>query len=283
MSAETENITGVSAPVKAVAAPAGGVGAAAAAEADEGALVVKPALTVAIPCYNEEAILEASYRRLQKTCDAQELSYEIIFGNDGSSDRTLEILQAFAVGDPHVRVTTHVPNRGAGYTYRQMWEVARGDIIIHMDADLAMPAEVVLPALLATLGDGTDVAVGSRYAGIKAEYPLTRRVFSRGYTLLTRFLFNLDVVDTQTGFIGFYKRILSGLDPRSDGFEILVEFIAQANAAGLRVAEVGLPWFHDTTSGETDVWSESVKMLAGTMRARRRFGRFKREWRRNGQ
>ncbi len=240
----------------------------------------KPVVTVAIPCYNEEAILEGSYRRLKDTCEAQGLAYEIIFGNDGSSDRTLEMLEAFAAADPTVRVTSHFPNRGAGFTYREMWAAARGEIVIHMDADLAMPAEVTVPSLLQALAGGADVAVGSRYVGIKADYPLKRRIFSRGYTMLTRLLFNLDVVDTQTGFIAFYRRILSELDPKADGFEILVEFIAQANEAGFRVAEVGIPWFHDTTSGETEVWSESVKMLAGTMRVKRRFNQFKRGRRR---
>lgn len=236
-----------------------------------------PSFTVAIPCYNEEAILEANYRRLKEACEAQGGDYEIIFGNDGSQDRTLDLIEGFAAADPRVRVTTHFPNRGAGYTYREMWAAARGDIIIHMDADLAMPAEVALPSLLKTIKEGADVAVGSRYAGIKADYPLKRRVFSRGYVLLNRLLFNLHVVDTQTGFIGFRKDVLAGIDPRADGFEILVEFIAEANVAGYRVAEVGLPWFHDTTSGETEVWSESLKMLAGTLQARRRFGRFKKE------
>jgi dolichol-phosphate mannosyltransferase len=236
-----------------------------------------PVLTVAIPCYNEEAILDASYKSLKETCEAQGVTYEIIFGNDGSSDRTLEMLEGFAAADPLVRVTSHYPNRGAGYTYREMWAAARGEIIIHMDADLAMPAEVAVPTLLGALTDGADVAVGSRYVGIKADYPLKRRIFSRGYTMLTRLLFNLEVVDTQTGFIGFYSRILPELDPQADGFEILVEFIAQANEAGFRVAEVGIPWFHDTTSGETEVWSESVKMLAGTLRVKRRFNQFKRE------
>ena len=68
---------------------------------------------------------------------------------------------------------------------------------------------------------------------------------------------------------------MPSLDLSADGFEILVEFIAQANAAGFRVAEVGLPWIHDTTSGETEVWSESMKMLAGTLRVKRRFNRLK--------
>lgn len=238
-------------------------------------------LTVAIPCYNEDKILEASYRRLKDTCDAQGISYEIIFGNDGSKDRTLEMIEGIAATDPQVRVTSHFPNRGAGFTYREMWQAARGEIIVHMDTDLAMPPEVSLPTLLAALEDGADIAVGSRYVGIKAEYPLKRVIFSRGYTMLTRLLFNLDVVDTQTGSIGFYRRILPELDPQSDGFEILVEFIAQANEAGFSIAEVGIPWIHDTTSGETEVWSESIKMLAGTLKVKRRFGRYKRERRKN--
>jgi len=245
---------------------------------DEGLLM----LTVAIPCYNEENILDENYRRLKDTCEAQGITYEIIFGNDGSVDRTLEMIEGYAAADPHVRVTSHFPNRGAGFTYREMWRAACGEIVMHMDADLAMPAEVTVPTLLGALKDGADVAVGSRYVGIKAEYPLKRVIFSHGYTMLARLLFNLDVVDTQTGFIGFYKRILPTLDPRSDGFEILVEFIAQANEAGFRIAEVGIPWFHDTTSGETEVWSESVKMLTGTLKVKRRFSRFKRERRKIG-
>jgi len=174
-----------------------------------------------------------------------------------------------------VRVTSHYPNRCAGYTYREMWAAARGDIIVHMDADLAMPAEVALPALLAPLKDNAEVAIGSRYVGLKAHYPLKRRIFSKGYIMLGRFLFDLDVNDTQTGFIAFYRNILPALDPRADGFEILVEIIAQAKAAGFRIAEVGLPWFHDTTSGETEVWSESLKILVGTLRVRRRLSRLK--------
>lgn len=238
-----------------------------------------PSLSVAVPCYNEEAIIEASYRRIKNTCEAQDISYEIIFGNDGSTDSTLAMLEQIAAADSAVLVTSHFPNRGPGFTYREMYEAARGEIIIQMDCDLAMPVEESMPAFLKAL-KSVDVAVGSRYVGIKADYPLKRRIFSRGYTMLTRMLFDMSVVDTQTGFMAFYRKILPSLDLNADGFELLVEFIAQANAIGYRVAEVGLPWFHDTTSGETEVWSESVKMLAGTLRVKRRFNRFKREQRR---
>lgn len=235
-------------------------------------------MSVVVPCYNEEAIIEASYRRIKDTCEAQGVSYEIIFGNDGSGDATLAKLEAIAVADPAVRITSHFPNRGAGFTYREMYSASRGEIIIQLDCDLAMPVEVAIPTFLGTLEEA-DVAVGSRYVGIKADYPLKRRIFSKGYTVLTRLLFHLDVVDTQTGFIGFHRKILSSFELGADGFELLVEFIAQAHAAGFKVVEVGLPWFHDTTSGETDVWSESVKMLTGTLRVKRRMSRQQHEQR----
>ncbi len=231
-----------------------------------------PSISVVVPCYNEEAIIDASYRRVKGTCEAQGVSYEIIFGNDGSGDSTLSKLEAIAAADPAVRITSHFPNRGAGFTYREMYAAARGEIIIQMDCDLAMPAEVTIPTLLAALKEA-DFAVGSRYVGIKADYPLKRRIFSKGYTVLTRLLFHLDIVDTQTGFIGFHKRLLQSVELSADGFEMLVEFIALAHGAGYKVVEVGLPWFHDTTSGETEVWSESVKMLKGTLRVKRRLTR----------
>jgi len=233
-------------------------------------------LSIVVPCHNEEAIIENSHLRIKETCEASGLTYEIIFGNDGSGDATLDLLEKIAAADPAVRVTSHFPNRGAGFTYREMYAAARGEIIIQMDCDLAMPVEVVVPALLEALSQA-DVAVGSRYAGVKADYPVKRRIFSRGYILLTRMLFDMPIGDTQTGFIGFYRKILPSLDLGADGFELLVEFIAQAQGNGFRVAEVGLPWYHDTTSGETAVWSESVKMLAGTLRVKRRLGRLNRE------
>lgn len=238
--------------------------------------VAAPKISICVPCYNEEAIIEASYRRIKDTCEAQVVDYEIIFGNDGSSDSTPAMLEEIAKADSTVRVTSHHPNRGAGYTYREMYEAARGEIVIQMDCDLAMPVEVAVPAFLEEL-KSSDLAIGSRYVGIKADYPLKRRIFSRGYTMLTRMLFHMDVVDTQTGFMAFDRKILPSLDLSADGFELLVEFIAQANAAGFMVSEVGLPWFHDTSSGETEVWSESVKMLAGTLRAKRRFNRLKKQ------
>lgn len=233
----------------------------------------KPLLSVVVPCFNEASIILDSFERLRSALADQSVSWEVIFGNDGSSDGTLELIQTLAEGDARVRVTNHYPNRGAGYTYREMYADARGDIILQMDADMAMPPEETLPKLLKAL-EGADVAVGSRYMGVEVEYPIKRRVFSRGYTMLTRLLFHLDITDTQTGFLGFYKKILPDLDLQADGFELLVEFIAQANARGYRIAEVGVPWYHDITSGETDVWRESVRMLSGTLRVKRRFNRF---------
>lgn len=233
-----------------------------------------PRLSVVIPCYNEERILKDSHYRLRQVLDGIEMSSEIIFGNDGSSDATPAILEEIAAADGSVRLTGHYPNRGAGYTYREMYAAAKGEIVIQMDADLAMPAEEAVPAFLAALA-GADLAVGSRYGSETTDYPLLRRVFSRGYISLIKALFRLEVSDTQTGCLGFRRKMIDELDLRSDGFEILVELIAQAQEAGFRIVEVNLPWVHDTSSGETNVWKESVKMLVGTVQVRRGLSRYR--------
>jgi len=240
-----------------------------------------PRLSLLIPCYNEEVIVERTWRRLTEVCRQLDMSYEIVFGDDGSTDRTLALLQTLAEKDENVRVTGHFPNRGAGYTYRQLYRESRGELLIQLDADLAMPPEEALPRLLAAL-EGADIAVGSRYAGVRADYPLLRRVFSRGYRWLTHVMFDLDVADTQTGFLGFHRRVLDSLQPESDGFEMLLELFVQAQAAGLRMVEVGLPWRHDTSSGETPVFSESLKMLKGTIEVKRRMRRRTRRRKRGG-
>ena len=234
-----------------------------------------PYLTVAVPCYDEEAILPATYARLKRILEAQGVSYELIFGNDGSNDRTLELIEGFAADDAKVFTTTHYPNRGLGYTYRDMYAAARGEIVITLDCDLAMTPEVTIPTFMDTLKQA-DVAIGSRYKGVKADYPLKRLIFSWGYIIMNRLLFNLKVLDTQTGTVGFHREVLPMLDLKADGPEMLVEFIAQVGALPLRVEEVPLPWVHDTTSGETPVWRTSAQMLAGTMKVRRRFGAFRR-------
>jgi dolichol-phosphate mannosyltransferase len=233
-------------------------------------------LSIVIPCFNEESVVRDTYAKLRQVLDGIDASSEIIFGNDGSSDATPAILEEIAGADEGVRLTSHYPNRGTGYTYREMYQAAMGEIIIQMDADLAMPAEVAVPALMESLVDA-DVAVGSRYGAETTEYPLLRKVFSRGYIGMIKMLFRLEVSDTQTGFIGFRRTVLEELDLRSDGFEILVEFIAQAQESGMRIVEVNLPWVHDTASGETNVWKESVKILTGTVRVKRELREYRKQ------
>lgn len=236
-------------------------------------------LSVVIPCYNEEEVIRDTYSKLRQVLDQVDKPSELIFGNDGSSDATLAILEEIAAADDRVRLTGHYPNRGAGYTYREMYQVARGERVIQMDADLAMPAEEAVPAFLESLA-GADIVVGSRYGAETTDYPLLRRVFSRGYIGMIKVLFRLKLSDTQTGCIGFRRSVLDELDLKSDGFEILVEFFAQAQVAGFRIVEVNLPWVHDTSSGETNVWKESVKMLMGTMRVKRGLRRYRKDRRR---
>ena len=110
-----------------------------------------------IPCYNEEECLGEFYRRLSLIADRhQDRRFTFFFVDDGSRDRTAEILDEFAARDPRVKVlhlawnSGHQKALGAGLDY------AEGDVVIILDGDLQDPPEL-LDEILARVEDGYDI------------------------------------------------------------------------------------------------------------------------------
>lgn len=117
-------------------------------------------LSVVIPVYNEEEVLESLYKRLIKVCDDLGKHFEIIFTNDGSKDRTSEILKEFHARRPHqIRVIEFSGNFGQHMAIMAAFERVRGEVIINLDADLQNPPEEI-PRLLEQYQQGYDY-VGS--------------------------------------------------------------------------------------------------------------------------
>src|SRR3989338_5060767 len=105
-------------------------------------------ISILIPCYNEEEMLSNTYKRLKTELVCQDQPYEIIFCNDGSTDNTLKLLTEIERQDEKVKIMSYSPNKGPGYAFRQMYSKARGEILIHMDADLAMDPKETIPFFL---------------------------------------------------------------------------------------------------------------------------------------
>jgi undecaprenyl-phosphate 4-deoxy-4-formamido-L-arabinose transferase len=119
-------------------------------------------LSIVIPVYNEELNLPTLFARLYPVLDAIGRRYEIIFTNDGSADRSIELLRAQHAARPDVtRVIDFNANYGQHMAIMAAFERVRGDIIVTLDADLQNPPEEI-PKLLAQMDAGSDYVGGYR-------------------------------------------------------------------------------------------------------------------------
>ena len=125
-------------------------------------MVPSCALSVIVPCYNEEASLDELHRRASAACHAAVGDdYELVLINDGSSDRTWEQVCALAARDPHLRGVDLSRNYGHQAAVTAGLSLARGARVLLMDADLQDPPEL-LPKMMAQMDAGFDVVYGQR-------------------------------------------------------------------------------------------------------------------------
>jgi polyisoprenyl-phosphate glycosyltransferase len=154
-------------------------------------------LSIIVPCFNEEAVLEETHSRLTRmAARLNELEYEIIYVDDGSHDGTAEILERLQQSDPCVRVIRLSRNFGHQVAVTAGLEHASGDAVALIDADLQDPPEVI-PQMVARWREGYDVAYGERVSrdGETRFKIATARVFYRVMKHLTDTQIPLDAGD----------------------------------------------------------------------------------------
>ena len=118
-------------------------------------------LSIVVPTYNEEENVRPLYTQLKETLNQLKTDHEIIFIDDGSSDKTFNILEELASGDKFLKVIKFKRNFGQSAAISAGFRYARGDVIITLDADLQNnPADI--PKLLKKLEEGYDVVCGWR-------------------------------------------------------------------------------------------------------------------------
>jgi len=139
------------------------------------ATVSSPYLSIVVPVFNEEENLPDLLPRLAAALGAIGKSYEVVLVNDGSRDRSLELLREAAAGDPHLVVIDFNRNYGQHSAVFAGFEEARGEIIVTIDADLQNPPEEI-GKLVAKMEEGYDV-VGS--VRVQRQDSLFRRLASR--------------------------------------------------------------------------------------------------------
>jgi len=143
-------------------------------------MATAPTLTVVLPVYNEEALLPELHRRLVAALRTLGLPYDVLYVDDGSADRSLEVLTALAREDPRIGVLALSRNFGHQMALTAGLDHARGDAVVLMDSDLQDPPELI-PELVARWRDGLDVVYAQRRArpGESAFKRATAYVFYR--------------------------------------------------------------------------------------------------------
>lgn len=117
--------------------------------------------TIIIPAYNEEEVIQESYRRLTRVMESTGESYELLFINDGSRDQTARIIDRIAQTDPNVRLLDFSRNFGHQIAITAGMDHARGDAIVIIDADLQDPPELI-PQMIAKWQEGYEVVYAKR-------------------------------------------------------------------------------------------------------------------------
>ncbi|MDD3364532.1 MAG: glycosyltransferase family 2 protein [Syntrophomonas sp.] len=117
--------------------------------------------TIIIPVYNEEAVIQEAYHRLTRVMESTGESYELMFINDGSQDRTAELIEGFAEKDECVKLLDFSRNFGHQIAITAGMDYARGDAIVIIDADLQDPPELI-PKMIEKWKEGYEVVYAKR-------------------------------------------------------------------------------------------------------------------------
>ena len=208
-----------------------------------------PSISVVLPAYNEEANIGQAVRRAMQAVATHTSDYEVIVVDDGSWDRTSQVVQAIADGhrmEEHaqVRLVRHEVNRGYGGALRSGFEAATKELIFFTASDNQYdPSEIgrLLPLMDADLvEDPADIVTGFR---AHRRDPFLRRLYAWAWNALVNLLFGYLSRDIDCAFKLFRRKVLEEVVLTSSGAMIDTELLAEARWRGFRIREVAVSHF----------------------------------------
>lgn len=189
--------------------------------------------SVVIPVFNERDSLYPLFNSLKETMDSLGERYEVIFINDGSTDDTLNRLNALKETNPQLKVINFAKNRGQGKAIEEGFCNVKGDIIITIDGDLQNDPRDI-PKLIAKINEGFNLVCGWRY--IRKEN-LLKKAKSRLGNFLQGRITQLNLHDMSCTFRAYSREIINGITfKRKYDFSLLPYIIFQRHK--VKIAEV---------------------------------------------
>ena len=167
-----------------------------------------PDISVVIPLYNEEESLRELHQQLKATLGRTSQRYELVFVDDGSTDKSFQVLRDLKRVDRHIKVIRFRRNYGKSAALAVGFEKATGNIVITMDADLQDdPAEI--PALKRKLDDGYDLVSGWKKS---RKDPLSKTIPSRLFNFVVRVMTGIRIHDFNCGLKAYRRDVIKAVN-----------------------------------------------------------------------
>lgn len=187
-------------------------------------------VSVIVPTFNERQNMCPLIERIDRSIG--NIEHEIIVVDDNSSDGTIQAVEELSKKYP-VRLFVRKNEKGLATAVMEGFKQAKGDVYAVIDADLQHPPETLVP-LIYEACNGTDIAIGSRYAGGKesfGNFRVHRKMMSKGANLLAKILVPkvANVKDIQSGFFAMKKNVIEDVELKPTGYKILLEILAIGN------------------------------------------------------
>lgn len=199
-------------------------------------------LSVVIPAYNEEdgirSIMERVLAVREALRDVGVDSLELLVVDDGSSDRTAELVRA----QPGATLVQHARNSGYGAALKTGFAAATGEWIGFLDADGTYPPEYFPTMVKAAYAEHADLVIGSRMAGADSQMPVTRRIGNLIFARLVNVISAANITDSASGMRIFKKSILAQLYPLPDGLNLTPVMSTRALHEQMKMIEVAIPY-----------------------------------------
>lgn len=240
-----------------------------------------PQISVVIPAYNEERRLPSTLESVHAFLHEHYQDFEIIVVDDGSIDKTIDVVDDFAKHHQGIRLLSYSPNQGKGYAIRTGVMQATGDLVLIDDADGSSPIAEVLH-LQKAITDGADVAIGSRNKPDPERVvvaDLHRKYIGNTFNVIVQTLLLPGIYDTQCGFKLFKNSVAHDIFRVSqlNGFAFDVEILYIARLRNYKIAELAINW-NNVAGSKVNVVVDSMGMLFQVLGIRRRawLGNYKR-------
>lgn len=228
-------------------------------------------LSVIVPCYNEQTRFQKGFSHYNSYFKKQKYPWELILVNDGSNDKTLEIMKSHARANKNIKIITYSKNHGKGYAICQGIKAAKGKYALFTDLDHSVPIKTVA-SFFPYFEKGYQVVIGSRrVAGAKilVHQHIIRETLGRGFTLLVRLLIDWRILDATCGFKAFEgsvaKKIFDKITVYDWAFDAEILFIAKK--LKLKLAQAPVSW-SDVRGTKVSLKKDIIRSLIGLLKIR---------------